>query len=88
MSMQQVPPHRRVVVGVDTHKHIHVAVAIDELGAVLDRRSFAADSGGYGQLIDGPSRSVGNSPSVSKAQARMVRAWPERYGVAGSARLR
>lgn len=52
MSMQQVPPHRRVVVGVDTHKHVHVAVAIDELGAVLDRRSFAADSGGYGQLID------------------------------------
>ncbi|WP_219811478.1 transposase [Microbacterium sp. CJ77] len=52
MSMQQVPSHRRVVVGVDTHKHVHVAVAIDELGAVLDRRSFAADSGGYGQLID------------------------------------
>src|SRR3546814_15881606 len=52
MSMQQVPPHRRVVVGVDTHKHVHVAVAIDELGAVLDRRSFAADSGGYGQLVD------------------------------------
>lgn len=52
MSMQHVPPHRRVVVGVDTHKHVHVAVAIDELGAVLDRRSFAADSGGYGQLVD------------------------------------
>lgn len=53
MSMQHVPPpHRRVVVGVDTHKYVHVAVAIDELGAVLDRRSFAADSGGYGQLID------------------------------------
>jgi transposase len=51
-SMQQVLPHRRVIIGVDTHKHIHVAVAIDDLGAVLDRRSFSADSGGYGQLLD------------------------------------
>jgi transposase len=51
-SMQQVPAHRRVVVGVDTHKYVHVAVAIDELGTVLDARSFSADSGGYTQLLD------------------------------------
>ena len=52
MSMHQVPAHRRVVVGVDTHKYVHVAVAIDELGTVLDSRSFVADAVGYGQLID------------------------------------
>lgn len=52
MSMQQVPPHRRVIVGVDPHKYIHVAVAIDDLGSILDSRSFAADSSGYLQLID------------------------------------
>ena len=52
MSMQQVPARRRVVVGVDTPKHVHVAVAIDELGTILDGRSFAADAGGYTQLID------------------------------------
>lgn len=51
-SMQQVPAHRRVVVGVDTHKYVHVAVAIDELGTVLNGRSFAADSGGSAQLLD------------------------------------
>ncbi len=51
-SMQQVAAHRRVVVGVDTHKYVHVAVAIDDLGAVLEARSFAADSGGYVQLLD------------------------------------
>jgi transposase len=51
-SMQQVPPHRRVIIGVDTHKHVHVAVAIDDLGAMLDSRSFPADSGGYSQLLD------------------------------------
>lgn len=52
MSMQQVPAHRRVIVGVDTHNYIHVAVAIDDLGALLDSRSFAADSSGYTRLID------------------------------------
>ena len=51
-SMIPVPSHRRVIVGVDTHKYVHVAVAIDDLGAVLDSRSFAADSSGYGQLIE------------------------------------
>ncbi len=40
-----------VIVGVDTHKHVHVAVAIDTWGTRLEDRSFAADSGGYRQLI-------------------------------------
>jgi hypothetical protein len=40
------------VIGVDTHKHLHVAVALDDLGAVLDRERFAADAAGYTQLID------------------------------------
>ena len=51
-SMQDNPRRRRVVVGVDTHKHIHVAVALDELGGRIDARSFAADRSGYEQLID------------------------------------
>ena len=52
MSMQQLPAHRRVIIGGDTHKYVHVAVAIDDLGAILENRSFAADSGGYTQLLD------------------------------------
>ena len=51
-SMQDAPRRRRVVVGVDTHKHIHVAVALDELGGRIEARSFAADRSGYEQLID------------------------------------
>jgi transposase len=51
-SMQEAPRRRRVVVGVDTHKHIHVAVVVDELGGRIDTRSFAADRSGYEQLID------------------------------------
>lgn len=35
MSVQQVTPDRRVVVGVDTCKYVHDAVAIDDLGTVL-----------------------------------------------------
>ena len=52
MSMQQVPAHRRVIIGVDTHKYVHVASAIDDLGASLGSRTFVADSGGYNELID------------------------------------
>jgi transposase len=51
-SMQDAARRRRVVVGVDTHKHIHVAVALDELGGRIEARSFAADRSGYEQLID------------------------------------
>jgi len=41
-----------VVIGVDTHKYVHVAVALDAIGGVIESRSFAADSGGYEQLIE------------------------------------
>lgn len=51
-SMQDDPRRRRVVVGVDTHKYIHVAVALDDLGGMIEARSFAADRSGYEQLID------------------------------------
>ena len=45
------PDARKVIVGVDTHKHVHVAVAIDTRGVRLDDRSCAADSDGYQQLV-------------------------------------
>lgn len=51
-SMSPDPRLRRVVVGVDTHKHVHVAVALDSIGGRLDAQSFAADRSGYQQLID------------------------------------
>ena len=42
---------RRVVVGVDTHKHVHVSVALDQLGARLGTGMFTADRVGYADLI-------------------------------------
>ena len=41
----------KVIVGVDTHKHLHVAVAIDTRGVRLGEQSFAADAGGYHALM-------------------------------------
>lgn len=49
-SMTPLEPSRRVVVGVDTHKYVHVAVAIDLLGVRLGDAMVSADSGGYGRL--------------------------------------
>lgn len=51
-SMAPVAAHRRVVIGIDTHKYTHVAVALDDLGGRVDARSFSADRAGYDQLLD------------------------------------
>ena len=49
--MTTPPDTRNVIVGVDTHKHVHVAVAIDSWGIRLRDQAFVADSGGYQALI-------------------------------------
>ena len=45
------PKARTVIVGVDAHKHVHVAVAIDSWGIRLGDHAFVADSGGYEALV-------------------------------------
>ena len=42
---------QQVIVGVDTHKYVHVAVAIDTRGTRLGDHSFVANSWGYRALI-------------------------------------
>lgn len=44
-------PPTTVIVGVDTHKHVHVAVAIDLVGARLASCSALADRAGYAALL-------------------------------------
>ena len=44
------PGRRRIVVGVDTHKYVHVAVALDQVGAVLGSLAISVDRAGYTQL--------------------------------------
>jgi transposase len=40
-----------IIVGVDTHKYVHVAVAIDRLGTRLASCSVSADRSGYAELV-------------------------------------
>lgn len=42
---------RDVVIGVDTHKHVHVAAAVGALGGTLATLTIATDTGGYEQLL-------------------------------------
>jgi transposase len=42
----------RVIVGVDTHRDAHVAVALDHLGRRLDQLEIPTNAGGYRALMD------------------------------------
>lgn len=48
MAQQEI---NRIVVGVDTHKHIHVAAAMDAVGKVLGTLTIATDSSGFEHLL-------------------------------------
>ncbi len=48
MSETAVPAE--VIVGVDTHKHVHAAVAISALGARLDAKTVPVGGEGYRDL--------------------------------------
>lgn len=50
--MSPDPRLRRVVIGVDTHRYVHVAVALDDIGGRIGAQSFPADKAGYEQLLD------------------------------------
>jgi len=43
---------RRIAIGVDTHKYVHVAVALDELGTRLSKITVPVDRAGYEHLLE------------------------------------
>ena len=45
------PDRTEVFGGVDTHKHTHVAAAVDSAGRLLGTAEFTADRRGYGRLL-------------------------------------
>jgi transposase len=72
-SMNRDPRPRRVVIGVNTHKHVHLAVAPDAIAGRLDAQSFPASQDGYGQLLDWAAASVPSGlSSPSRAPALTV----------------
>lgn len=47
-----MPRKKRVVIGgVDTHKDVHVAAVVDEVGKILDTKSFETTAKGYRALV-------------------------------------
>src|SRR3954463_113797 len=50
--MPQQHSSEAIVVGIDTHKFIHVAVALDARGQRLGALTVSADPGGYQQLLE------------------------------------
>ncbi|MFE7036737.1 hypothetical protein ACFU9Y_41235, partial [Streptomyces sp. NPDC057621] len=44
-------PAEDVILGVDTHKDVHVAAVITVLGALLAHQEFPATAAGYRQLL-------------------------------------
>lgn len=56
--------HTEIVGGIDTHRDVHVAAAVDATGTLLGTASFATTGAGYGELAAwlaswGPVRCVG-----------------------------
>lgn len=51
-SMTEHTRLRRVTIGVDTHKHVHVAVALDEPGTRLGDIAISVDRAGYEHLLE------------------------------------
>jgi transposase len=51
MTMTIVEAARGITGGVDTHRDVHVAAALDPLGRLLGSESFSTDSAGYKALL-------------------------------------
>jgi transposase len=51
MTMTTLEAVRGITGGVDTHRDVHVAAALDPLGGVLATESFPADAAGYQALL-------------------------------------
>ena len=66
----------RVTGGVDTHKDIHVAAALDDLGRLLGTASFPATRHGIGASSPGSSPTGPSTRSGSKGAGRGGRASP------------
>ena len=61
--MTIVEAARGVTGGVDTHRDVHVAAALDPLGGLLGTESFPTDSAGYKALL-GWLESFGNVTKI------------------------
>ncbi|WP_277245595.1 IS110 family transposase [Micrococcus terreus] len=52
MTTLEVVRSGHVVIGVDTHKHVHVAAVMDTIGGILATLTITTDNGGFKQLLE------------------------------------
>ncbi|MFG2304452.1 transposase [Actinacidiphila glaucinigra] len=52
MHHSEQPKSGHVLIGVDTHKHVHVAAVMDTIGGILATMTIPTDTGGFQQLAD------------------------------------
>lgn len=52
MSTLEVVRSGHVVIGIDTHKHIHVAAVMDTIGGILASLTISTDQAGFKQLLE------------------------------------
>ena len=74
------PETLRVIGGVDTHKDVHVAAVLDELGRLLDTASFPAMRPATGNYLLAVWVTAKSWRSGSRGPARGVRAC---HGICG-----
>jgi transposase len=75
MTMTIVEAARGVTGGVDTHLDVHVAAALDPLGALLGTERFDTDPAGYKALLNWLEGFGALTKVGWRAQALMGRAW-------------
>src|SRR5262245_47858373 len=75
--MSDLIEEREVILGVDTHLDVHVAVLIDVLGRIVATTSVATTASGYEQLI-----------AWARGRGRLTRAGVEGTGTYGAALTR
>ena len=77
-SVSNLHEAQTVIVGVDTHKHMHVAVAIDSRGIRLGATRSVPIRRGIERCSPGPRRMVASRPSALKGPAATASACPVR----------
>ena len=65
--------------GVDTHKEVHVAAAVDQAGRVLGAESFGVDPAGYRRLAEW----LGSFGPLVRVGVEGTGSYPESTGVVG-----
>ena len=85
MTMTIVEAARGITGGVDTHRDVHVAAALDPLGGLLGTESFSTDPAGYKALLswlesfgDVTKIGVEGTGSYGAGLARHLRGWASR----------